>query len=359
MKKEIAIALSGGIDSGYAAYLLKDCGWKVCGFTLKLGIEHFQPRIQEAKDLCLRLSVPHFLIDAEEEFNKTIVDYFADSYLSGLTPNPCIYCNEKIKFGLLLHKIKSFGFEYLATGHYARIVKKGGISFLCCGKDKRKTQEYFLARLPPEILPRLVFPLGDYSKQEVKRSIRSKGLIDAKRSESQDICFIKNQDYPAFIRQKLTSADRYRGDIRHISGQVLGRHSGIYNYTYGQRSGLGISWKEPLYVINIDPEKKEVIVGEKEFTYRDKFSIDKLNFFIEAANLPRIDKFFGESGKQEFRVKFRYNSPSYPCRFNPKKDSLLIQLNEKVRGIAPGQLAVLYYKDYVIGSGIIQNFSNP
>lgn len=359
MKKKIAVALSGGTDSGYAACILKERGWDVYGFTLDLGVEGFIQRINEARDLCRRLSIPHFVIDSRQDFQKKIIDYFTESYLKGLTPNPCVYCNEKIKFGVLFSKIKLFGLKYLATGHYARITRKGKFSLLRCGKDKKKTQEYFLARIPARVLPHLVFPLGDYCKEQVKLRMRRKGLADKGKGESQDICFIKNSKLSSFIAARIDDADKYRGEIRHIKGKVLGKHKGIYNFTYGQRNGLGVSWKEPLYVIDIDSRSKQITIGEKEFTYRDKFNLGELNFFLTPRNLAGIDTLLDDGPKENFRVKFRYNSPFYSCRFHHKGKNLGIRLKEKAKGIAPGQLAVLYYKDYVIGSGIIQKFGNP
>ncbi|MFA5196654.1 MAG: tRNA 2-thiouridine(34) synthase MnmA, partial [Bacteroidales bacterium] len=266
MKKKVAVGLSGGIDSSFAAYLLKKQGYDVYGFTLK-----FYPQdnrccdlegLYQAERLCSKLDIPHYTIDATDFFKKEIVDYFVASYLSGLTPNPCSFCNRLVKFGYLFEKIRAMGFNFLSTGHYANIVKRKGTFLLKCAKDTIKSQEYFLALVKPQILPHLIFPLGSYTKDKVKKIAQKEKLMFQERKESQDICFVKERQYYGFIEKMLKEPQKYYGDIRHINGKVLGRHKGVYYFTYGQRTGLGISWHEPLYVLAVNEQRNCVIVGE-------------------------------------------------------------------------------------------------
>lgn len=346
MKKRIAVGLSGGVDSSLAAYLLKKDGWDVVGFTLK-----FHPQenrccdldsLDQAKKLCYKLNIPHYVLDVGILFKEKVINYFIDSYLQGLTPNPCAYCNRLIKFGSFLDKIKSLGINYLATGHYARLVKKDGKYLLKKGKDTKKSQEYFLAMLAPEALKHLVFPLGKYKKEKVKRMVKSKKIIYKERKESQDVCFINNKEYSDFIEENVADHYKYSGEIRHIKGDLLGRHKGIYYYTYGQREGLKIGWKEPLYVKNIDNEKNQVIVAERKYLSNDTFSVKYLNWFCSPEKFKAIG------------VKIRYNSLIYPCSLKITGTKAEVKAAERIEAITPGQIAAFYYKDLLLGGGIIE-----
>lgn len=352
MRKKVAVGLSGGIDSSVAAYLLKEKGYEVIGFTLK-----FYPQenrccdlesLYQAQRLCHKLDIPHYVLDAASLFRKEIIGYFVSSYLGGLTPNPCAYCNRLIKFGFFFEKIKSFGVDYLATGHYARLVKKGPNYFLKTGKDRKKSQEYFLSLLEPKVLEWLIFPLGNYTKSEVKQIAQDKEIIFKERKESQDVCFVKGKDYSEFIEENILKKSEYRGDIRHVNGKILGRHKGIYRYTYGQRGGLGISWSKPLYVVDIDRKTKAIIVGEKEFLYRDKFSVHSLNW------LNLADDFFSGSKKlKSIKVKVRYRSKGYDCSLKFAENKVMVCLKQKIDSIASGQIAAFYQQDTLLGAGII------
>ncbi len=346
MKKRIAVGLSGGVDSSLAAYLLKKSGWDVVGFTLK-----FYPRenrccdldsLDQARRLCYKLDIPHYVLDVGVLFKKKVIDYFINSYLQGLTPNPCVYCNRSIKFGAFLQKVRSLGINYLATGHYARLVKKDGKYLLKRGKDSKKSQEYFLAMLAPAALKHLVFPLGNYTKEEAKRIAKSRKIIHKERKESQDVCFINDKEYPEFIEENTADYYKYSGRIRHIKGDFLGRHKGIYYYTYGQRGGLKIGWKEPLYVIGIDNKNNQVIVAERRFLSANIFLVNSLNWFYPLGKFKSIE------------VKVRYNSLAYPCTLNIVGSRAEVRLTKKIEAIAPGQIAAFYYKDLLLGGGIIE-----
>ncbi|MEI8348603.1 MAG: tRNA 2-thiouridine(34) synthase MnmA [Candidatus Omnitrophota bacterium] len=345
MKKKIAVGLSGGIDSSFAAYLLVRQGWDVVGFTLK-----FYPQenrccdldsLYEAQRLCHKLGIPHYVIDAGELFKKEIIAYFIESYLKGMTPNPCAFCNRFIKFGYFLEKAKSLGIDYVATGHYARIAKKKDVFLLKRAKDNKKSQEYFLSLIKPAVLGKLVFPLGNYLKEEVKKIVQKEKVIFKPRKESQDICFVEEQSYAHFIEKNTCDFKRYEGDIRHVNGTALGKHKGIYRFTYGQRGGLGIGWSEPLYVAAIDARTNTVVVGEKKYLYKDIFLVQSLNWFSPPEKYRTI------------KVKIRYNSPWYDCRLKIDGQVVTVSLKEKVAAITPGQIAVFYHNDMVVGAGII------
>jgi len=345
MKKRIAIGLSGGIDSSVAAYLLKAQGWDVVGFTLK-----FYPQenrccdlesLHQAQRLCHKLGIPHYVIDTSDFFKKEVVDYFIESYLQGLTPNPCAYCNRLVKFGKFLEKVKAVDVDYLATGHYARLLKTGENFVIKKNKDSKKTQEYFLSLLEPKVLKSLVFPLADYAKADVKKIAEDNDLIFKPRPESQDVCFVKNGDYAEFIKKRVSEPKKYWGKIKHVNGEILGKHKGFYNYTYGQRTGLGISWHKPLYVNSIDAKHKDVVVGEKESLLKDSFSVHSLNQFL------KIDEY------DDIEVKVRYNSASFGCTLNLRGDKAIVSLKTKIDSITPGQVAAFYNGDTLLGGAII------
>lgn len=346
MGNRVAVGLSGGVDSSAAVYLLKKENPDIAGFTLKLCLAGERcadkDNLYQIQSLCKKLDIPYYVIEAEKIFKEKIISYFVSSYLKGETPNPCAFCNRLIKFGLLWEKIKEQGFDYLATGHYACIEKKEGNFFFKKAKDKKKSQEYFLALVPKDILSHLYFPLGIYTKEEVKNIARTDKIIFEEKKESQDICFVKDRLYKNFIKEYLADTDRYRGGIKHINGRILGEHKGVYHFTYGQRQGLGISWREPLYVVDIDSENRTVIVGEKEYLYRDNFIVKDINWFISPRDLEDIE------------VRIRYNSLFYKCGVKIDKDKAKVFLKEKIAAVTPGQVAAFYHDDLVVAGGIIE-----
>ncbi len=345
-KLRVAVGLSGGIDSSFCAYLLKKEGWEVFGFTLKFYPEENHccnlEGIYQAQYLCKRLKIPHQVLDVQDLFKEKIIRYFISNYLNGLTPNPCAFCNRLIKFAIFWQQVKAWGIEYLATGHYVRLTKFGEKTLLMRAEDKKKSQEYFLSLLDPAMLEKVIFPLGDYEKKEVRDLSRQEKLILKERKESQDVCFVADQNYPEFIERNIPNPLSFEGEIRHIEGKLLGRHKGIYYFTYGQRQGLGLCWKEPLYVIDIDPISKTVFVGEKRYLLNDNFMVGSLNWFIPYQTFPSL------------RVKVRYNSPFYNCQIEERGQRIKVILKEKIEAITPGQVAVFYYQDIVVGAGIIE-----
>lgn len=345
MKKKVAIGLSGGIDSSVAAYLLKEQGYEVTGFTLKFFPQENRccdlDSLYQAQRLCDKLNIAHYTLDAGAVFKKEIIEYFIQSYLSARTPNPCSFCNRLIKFGYFFDKIKALNIDYLATGHYARVVAYNGGFVFKKNKDKNKSQEYFLSLVKPEVLGSLIFPLAERTKDEVKKIARDRKLMFKQRQESQDVCFIQNKSYMAFIEQYVADFSKYSGDIKHINGKKLGRHKGIYNYTYGQRSGLGIAWKEPLYVTAINSATNEVIVAEEAFLKQDTFTVHSLNWFYKPDN------------KANLKVRVRYKACAYPCSVTEDNNGLTVRLTDKITGIAPGQVATFYENDTVVCGGII------
>ena len=345
MKKLIAVGLSGGIDSSFAAFILKKKRWKVIGYTLKFFPEDNRccdfESLYQAQRLCHKLDIPHFVLDVRELFKEKVIDYFINSYLNGLTPNPCAFCNHFIKFGYFLEKIKSLGIDYLATGHYARIEKRGNLLFLKTAKDKKKSQEYFLSLLPPAVLKHLVFPLGEYTKEKVKKIVQKEKIVFKERKESQDVCFVKGKSYRQFIEENSSIGPSHKGNIRHVEGQIIGTHQGIYNFTYGQREGIGISWQKPLYVTAIDRKTKTITVGERKYLYTDKFMAVNCNWFAAPQKYSHI------------KVKIRYNFPLYDCCLRQEEAETIVYLKEKVDAVTPGQIATFYYGDKVLGGGII------
>ena len=339
---KVAVALSGGIDSSFACLSLLKKGFKVGGFTLKIPFLN-NDCIKRAEYLSGKLNIPHKVIDVTPFFNKKVIDCFLDSYLSGLTPNPCCLCNPNIKFGILRLKAQKLGYSHFATGHYARIIKEGNKFYLAKARNNKKSQEYFLGLLPKSTLKTLIFPLADYTKEEVRNKIREEGIYPFKLRESQEICFITDNNYKKFIESKIANTHKYYGLIKYRDGKVLGRHKGIYSFTYGQREGLGISWKRPLYVLSINPKTKDVIVGEKEFVFKDKFIVAGLNWFYPKDDYDNI------------KVKLRYNGRSLACRIERIDDKRIECAFKSIKDIpTPGQLAVFYDKEKIMAAGFIE-----
>ncbi len=346
--KKVLVAMSGGVDSSVAALLLKQSGYEVAGITMFLGYENGKKITFEEykkkhepilKKICELIGIKHYFIDLSEEFDREIVAYFISTYLNGRTPNPCVFCNRKIKFGKLIEFAHKNGYEYLATGHYAKIIEKKGKLFIK-RNPYQKDQTYFLYNIKPEYLQYIKFPLSDLKKEEVRKIARENNLPVASKKDSQDICFLGKKKYSDFIKE-MADVKFEKGKIISIDGKVLGEHKGIINYTIGQRKGLGISASHPLYVVSIDAKNNKIIVGKKKELFHFKFEVEKLNLFT--------DKFC-----KEVQIKIRANfTPKAGKVFVQNKDKLLIIFNEKQPAITPGQAAVIYDNDIVLGGGII------
>lgn len=345
-KKTVAVAMSGGVDSSVTALLLKQQGYNVIGIT---GIMHDGGYIaaKNAAEVARSINIEHESLDLREEFNDVVINYFKTSYGNGFTPNPCTVCNRKIKWGKLREHAKNkINAEFYATGHYAKIINENGTYKLSRAGDLNKDQIYMLFSLTQDDLATTIFPLSDLSKPEVREIARKNNLPCAESPESQDVCFIQPPDT---TKKYLTrSFGEKTGNIVHIeTGKILGKHNGCYQYTIGQRKGIGIAASEPLYVVSTDAENNIVYVGFKKDLASTEVKISEVNFQQEEY----VNKEF--SGM----VKIRYNSPAKPAHIIPtSNNSLIIKFNEAEYGITPGQVAVVYdnsYK-YLIGGGWIQ-----
>ena len=341
-KSTVCIALSGGIDSCFSAHLLKQQGYTLKAVTLAAP---FFPDtvVTRSKEFCEQLDIEHHVLDISADFQKQVIDYLISSYCLGLTPNPCALCNRKVKFSLLLDYALGLGCEFLATGHYARIYRDKGGPFLGPAGDKNKSQEYFLALIKKQVLDKVIFPLSELTKKEVTDHMEKNYPCLKESPESQEICFIKNKKYREFIEKRIPDPYRYCGPIRHVSGKILGRHKGIFRYTYGQREGLGISWKEPLYVLDIDCSDMAVIVGERKILFKDHFSVSRLNWFYQPGEY------------KDLKVRIRYNSALLDCTCSLNDaDSLDCRLTRDKDLPAPGQIAVFYDGNRIVCAGTIQ-----
>jgi tRNA-specific 2-thiouridylase len=333
-KQRVIIGMSGGLDSSVAAYLLKQQGYDVIGITLKLYNQGSRccslEDIQEAGYIA--------------DYNKIIVD-FCEKYLNGLTPNPCVLCNEYIKFGLLLDKAKQLNADYIATGHYVKkkFNKTNKRYYLEKGNDLKKDQSYFLYRLNQEQLNYALFPLSEYTKPEIRKIAEVSNIpLNLNKSESQEVCFVTKGKYPEFIKNN-TDTEIIPGNIIDKQGNVLGRHRGIIYYTIGQRRGIGISADKPLYVIKINPETNTVIVGYREDTFKSEFYVKNLNWVY----YKNIDT------ELECETKIRYNSHPVKCIIKPLNNKVLVKTKNPVSSVTPGQSAVFYKKNIMLGGGII------
>ncbi len=345
--KKVLVAMSGGVDSSVAALLLKENGYAVTGATMCLNFrengEHARccgpDAIGDAQHVCNQLQIPHIVFDFAREMKEYVINKFTAEYQRGKTPNPCIDCNRYLKFGILLDKARGIGFDYLATGHYARIEKREDAWHLMRPKDRIKDQTYFLYPIKTGDLSSILFPLGSWNKEEVRTLAKKAGLHVAHKTESQDICFVTQGNYRQFFLEKNLSS--VAGDIVDAAGNILGRHRGIIFYTIGQRSGLGISAKTPLYVVDIDARKNQVIVGEKKALQANGLIAGDINLLTD--ELPG-----------EVEAKIRYRKKPAHCKISPEGKNLKVIFKETQESITPGQAVVLYAGDCVLGGGVIE-----
>ena len=346
--------MSGGVDSSATAALLLEQGYEVVGVTLKLWPQDCVSRaedkccgpqaVTDARSVCDRLGVPYYLIDEAAEFQNKVIQYFADEYRAGRTPNPCVMCNQNLKFGTLLTRARQLGAEYIATGHFARLEKSPeGRTLLKKGRDARKDQSYFLFSLRQDQLAHSLFPLGDKTKADTREVARHCSLKTADKEESMEICFVPDKDYGKFLQQ-ANLAQKHRGDIVDLHGRVLGQHDGIEFYTIGQRKGLGLSSPKPLYVIELDADNNRVVVG-------DESALDRDEFFVERCNWIPFDE---PPASLEVSAKIRYNHPGTAATITPTGNGgAKVRLHVPQRAITPGQACVFYQDDLVVGGGWI------
>jgi len=344
IKKKVVVAMSGGVDSSSAAALLKEGGYDVLGIT----IHHHDDNesLESAEQAAQNLRIPWHVLDFTKEFKTIVIEYFCNEYLAGRTPNPCVICNLKIKFGLLLEKAKSLGADYLATGHYAinEYDQKSKKFLLKRGLDESKDQSYFLYRLNQNILPYVLFPLGKFKKNQTRELAKKYGLKNYKKEESQEICFIQDDNYRKFLIQNISETIN-PGKFKDKEGKILGEHQGIPFYTIGQRKGLGVSLNKRMYVTEINSHENVIILSDDKDLYKDKLLVKDLSFVSG-------DKI---SHSMKIEVKIRYNSKKSPANISSySKDKLLIVFKKSQRAVTPGQSAVFYQGDIVVGGGIIE-----
>lgn len=349
----VAVAMSGGVDSSVAAYLLQKAGYKVIGITMQLWEEANQKllknegkiinkNIKDAQQVAKDLNFPHYIFNCQELFKKMVINNFIDEYLQGRTPNPCVQCNHQLKFGVLLKKALNLGADFLATGHYVRKEEGKDGYRLLRGIDLRKDQSYFLYNLTQKELKYLMFPLGEYQKEDIRSLAIKLGLEISDKPESQEICFIEN-DYRQFISQQRSSEIK-PGPILDIKGNRLGEHKGLPYYTIGQRKGLGLALGRPVYVVRLDPDNNAVIVGGIEELYSKRFWAIKNNFIS------------GIKPKTPINVmaKVRYAAqPADAVIYSNSDDRVLVEFNVPQRAVTPGQAVVYYQGDEVVGGGTI------
>ena len=340
-KKRVAVAMSGGVDSLVAVALLKQAGYEVCGIYIQLWSDpNLASSTSDLEHTCQVLNVPLHKLDLEREFHRLVIDYFCQEYSLGRTPNPCIVCNQHIKFGLLLDKALEMGVEYLATGHYARMEHLPNGYRLLKATDRSKDQSYFLYTLGQRQLQHLLLPLGRFSKEKVRRLAAELGLPISSRRDSQDVCFIPDNDYRSFIAEHISLK---AGDIVDITGKVLGKHSGLARYTVGQRQGLGLASNEQLYVLKLDVANNRLVVGSKDQLLHNALIATKLSWVSGEAPMEPIN----------ITAKVRYKAPEARAELHPNDNTAEVHFAEPQQAIAPGQSVVFYQGDIVLGGGVI------
>ncbi len=359
MKKKVAVGMSGGVDSSVAAFLLKEQGYEVIGVTMQIWQDEDRCTISEnggccglsavedAKRVADKIGIPHYVMNFKKEFKENVIDYFMDEYIHARTPNPCIACNRYVKWEALLNRAMEIGCDYIATGHYARVKKlDNGRYAICKSRTDRKDQTYALYNLTQEQLSRTLMPVGEYEKEEIRKIAADIGLSIANKPDSQEICFVPDNDYAKYIREQ-SGLSFPEGNFVDTSGNVLGRHKGIIHYTVGQRKGLGLSMGKPVFVLELRPETNEVVIGDNEDTFHTKLTADKIN-------LMAIDKLEDEIN---VTAKIRYSHKGAPCKVRrTKDDEVECTFFEPVRAITPGQAVVFYNDDIVVGGATIKKF---
>lgn len=357
MNKTAVIAMSGGVDSSVAAALMKEQGYNCIGVTMKLfqngdvGVSHEHSccsleDVEDARSVAYALNIPYYVFNFSDRFREDVIDRFVEAYENGRTPNPCIDCNRYLKFEKLLRRAKELERDYVVTGHYARIAfdKASGRYQLKKAVDTDKDQSYVLYAMTQEQLAHTLFPLGDRYKPEVRQIAETHGFINAKKHDSQDICFVQTGSYADFLEQ-YTGRSYPAGDFIGTDGRVLGRHKGIVRYTIGQRKGLGLSLPEPLYVTAIDPATNTVTLGRDQELYSQSLTATNINLIsLAQINAP-----------MRLKAKVRYHQPEqWATVTQPEPDQLQIVFDEPQRAITKGQAVVLYDGDVVVGGGTIQ-----
>ena len=360
MSDRVLVAMSGGVDSSVALLKIVEMGYDAIGVTMKLweyrdvGGNLLDDSnccsvgaINNAKLVCDRLNVPHYTLDFTEVFQKSVVDNFADEYLSGRTPNPCVRCNSLVKWDAFVEQADKLGAAYIATGHYAKIQHLNGTSVLKKGEDPLKDQAYVLWGIPAHTLSRTFFPLGDLTKDEVRTIARENKFETADIPESMEICFVADNNYKRFLKDYVPEkmAEVGSGEIVDESGSIVGKHSGYTNYTIGQRKGLGLSNPEPLYVSNIDPDLNRIKIGTKEKLAQNSCKVSGVNWLVNDLSFPC-----------DIQVQIRYNSPVIEATLSQLDSHTLVKFSTPQIAVTPGQSIVFYKNDIVMGGGLIEKY---
>ena len=346
--KKVLLGMSGGVDSSVSALLLKQKGYDVIGMTLELFAGSSCCNINtyiDAKNVCKSIGIPHFTYDCKNEFNKYVIHDFINCYANCKTPNPCIECNKYMKFGYMWEKAKELGCNYIATGHYAKTEysQKYGKWVLKKSEAGKKDQSYVLWNIPKELIEHVIFPLANFeSKDEIRQIARENNLKVANKPDSEDICFVPGGNYKKFLESHSKIKPK-QGNIVTLDGEILGKHNGLYNYTIGQRKGLGISYKVPLFVIGFNNLRNEVIVGKENELYKKEIIVGDINLLL----FDRLDE------PLEVDVKTRYSSKFAKAQIQQVQDRIRVVFDEPQRALTPGQSAVFYKDDIVVGGGKI------
>ncbi|MEM1347822.1 MAG: tRNA 2-thiouridine(34) synthase MnmA [Myxococcota bacterium] len=351
----VVVAMSGGVDSSVAAALVAEEGWEAIGISMRL---YATPPSSYSKSCCSpddlfdarmvadALGIPFYVANYQDAFKERVIDYFVEEYRRGRTPNPCVACNDHLKFDVLLKRSLALGAKYLATGHFVRVDRSGDYPVMRTGVDASKDQSYFLFGIPRSALERVMFPLGGWTKEQVRARARQMNLETANKPESQEVCFVEGASYKDFVAARLGEGQSVPGKLVHVSGEVLGEHDGIHNFTVGQRRGLGLTHHETLYVKEIHPEDGRVVVGPKGELFARGLVAHRVNWL----------SFERPPGVLECHVRIRYRSKPVPALVTTGTDGTVsfVEFEELQRAVTPGQAAVFYRGDEVLGGGWIQ-----